>query len=283
MDHCLPHPTNAVPTLIIEPRKRLFQLDLHTLWEYRELLYFLVWRDVKVRYKQATIGAAWAVLQPLGTMLVFVVVFSYFAKMPSDGVPYPVFAFTALLPWTYFATAVSQAGGSLISEAQLLKKIYFPRLIVPIAAAVVPMIDFAVSFVILLGLMLWYGITPSLAVLMLPVFLALSVMTALAVGLVLSALNVQYRDVKYTIPFLVQFWMFASPVIYPVSLVPEPWRWFYGLNPMVGVIEGFRWVLLGTPSPDFVVMGITALVVAGLLFGGMVFFRNMERRFADVA
>lgn len=282
MDHCLPHPTNAA-TLIIEPRKRLFQLDLHTLWEYRELLYFLVWRDVKVRYKQATIGAAWAVLQPLGTMLVFVVVFSYFAKMPSDGIPYPIFAFTALLPWTYFATAVSQAGGSLISEAQLLKKIYFPRLIVPIAAATVPIIDFAVSFVILLGLMLWYGITPSLAVLMLPVFLALSVMTALAVGLVLSALNVQYRDVKYTIPFLVQFWMFASPVIYPVSLVPEQWRWLYGLNPMVGVIEGFRWVLLGTPSPDFVVMGITALVVAGLLFGGMVFFRNMERRFADVA
>jgi lipopolysaccharide transport system permease protein len=283
MDRSCPHQTNAAPTLIIEPRKRLFDLDLHALWEYRELLYFLAWRDVKVRYKQATIGAAWAVLQPLGTMLVFVVVFSYFAKMPSDGVPYPIFAFTALLPWTYFSTVISQCGVSLISEANLLKKIYFPRLIVPIAAAVVPLVDFAVSFAILLGLMLWYGMTPSLAVLMLPVFLALSAMTALAVGLVLSALSVRYRDVKYTIPFLVQFWMFASPVIYPVSLVPEQWRWLYDLNPMAGVIEGFRWALLGTASPDFAVMGITTLVVAGLLFGGTVFFKNMERSFADVA
>jgi lipopolysaccharide transport system permease protein len=235
-----------------------------------------------VRYKQTVIGAGWAVLQPLMTMVIFTVIFGNFAKIPSDGLPYPVFTYTALLPWTFFAQGITRGGGSLVSNAGLIRKIYFPRLIVPIAATVAPLVDFAVAFVVLLGMMVWFGIAPTWGVLALPLFLLLALMTALAVDLFLSALDVKYRDVGHTIPFLVQFWMYASPVAYSVSLVPENWRLFYSLNPLVGVIEGFRWALLGKASPDFGVMAVSALVVMALLLCGIVYFKQMERTFADV-
>jgi len=270
------------PTVVIEPRKGLFDLDLGALWEYRELLYFLVWRNVKVRYKQTAIGATWVVLQPLLTMMIFTVVFSYMAKIPSDGLPYPIFAYTALLPWTYFSQAVSRSGVGLVGNANLVSKVYFPRLIIPLASVVTPLVDFVLSFVILLGLMVWFGITPTWGVLVLPLFLLLALATALSVGLFLSALNVKYRDVGYVIPFLTQFWMYASPVIYPVSLVPEKWRLLYSLNPMVGVIEGFRWAMLGKEGVDFGVMAVSAVVVVALLFAGLIYFKHMEQTFADI-
>jgi lipopolysaccharide transport system permease protein len=267
---------------VIQPGKGLLHLDLRAVWQYRELLYFLIWRDVKVRYKQTLIGAGWAILRPLMTMVVFTMVFSKFAKVPSDGLPYPIFAYTALLPWQYFSQAFGHSGGSVVSNANLVRKIYFPRLIVPIAAALAPLVDFALAFVILLVMMVWFGIAPTVGVLALPVFLLLAASTALAVSLWLSAANVRYRDVRYTIPFLAQIWMYASPVAYPVSLVPEKWRFLYSLNPMVGVIEGFRWALLGKQSPDFEVMVVSAIIVLMLLFGGLVYFKRTERTFADV-
>jgi len=268
--------------IIIQPRTRLFHLDLNAVWDYRELLFFLIWRDVKVRYKQTVIGAAWAILQPLMTMVIFTMVFGNFAKIPSDGLPYSIFAYTALLPWQYFAQAISHSSDSLVGSANLITKVYFPRLIVPLSAALAPLVDFAIAFIILLGMMVWFGIAPTWGVLVLPLFLLLALVTALAVGLWLSALNVKYRDVRYTIPFLVQFWLYASPVAYPVSLVPEQWRLLYSLNPMAGVIEGFRWALLGKASPDFGVMVVSTVVVLILLFGGLVYFTRMERIFADV-
>ncbi len=270
------------PTVVIRPRKGLFDLDLRALWHYRELFYFLVWRDVKVRYKQTIIGAGWAVLQPLMTMVIFTVVFSKFAKVPSDGFPYPIFAYTALLPWTYFAQAIGRSGTSLVSSANLIRKVYFPRLIIPISAAVAPLVDFAIAFIILIGMMVWYSSAPTLGILTLPLFLFLALCTSLAVTLWLSALNVKYRDVGHTIPFVVQCWMYASPVAYPVSLVPETWRLLYSLNPMVGVLEGFRWAILGTESPDFGVMAISVVMVIVLLVGGIIYFKQMERSFADV-
>lgn len=270
------------PTVVIEPRKGLFDLDLGALWEYRELLYFLVWRDVKVRYKQTVVGAGWVIIQPLLTMMIFTVVFSYMAKIPSDGLPYPIFAYTALLPWTYFAQALGRTGGGLVGKANLISKVYFPRLLIPLAAVTTPAVDFSLSFVILLGLMAWYGIAPTWGVLALPLFLLLAMLTALAVGLYMSALNVKYRDIGYVIPFMTQFWMYASPVIYPVSLVPERWRLLYSLNPMVGVIEGFRWAMLGKASPHFGMVAVSAAVVLALLFGGLLYFKQMERTFADV-
>ncbi len=270
------------PTVVIEPRRGLFDLDLGSLWEYRELLYFLVWRDVKVRYKQTVVGAGWVILQPLLTMMIFTIIFSYLAKIPSDGLPYPIFAYTALLPWNYFSQALSRGGGGLVGSANLISKVYFPRLIIPLASVVTPLVDFLLSFWILIGMMIWFGISPSWGALALPLFLLLALMTALAVSLFLSALNVKYRDVGHIIPFVAQFWMYASPVIYPVSLVPEKWRLLYSLNPMVGVIEGFRWALLGTQGPDFSVMVVSAVVVLALSFGGIVYFKQMERTFADV-
>ena len=273
---------NMVPTVVIEPRRGIFDLGLKSIWGHRELLYFLVWRDLKVRYKQTIIGIGWAILQPLVTMLISTIIFGYFAKIPSDGVPYPIFAFCGLLPWTYFATALNRCIVSVVADSHVITKIYFPRLILPLAGTASGIIDFFISLVVFLGLMSWYEIPITLWLLTLPFFLMLSLMTALAVGLWLSALNVRYRDVTYTIPFLIQVWMFASPVVYPVNLVPEQWRFVYSLNPMAGVIEGFRWALLGKASPDFSVMGVSALVVAALLAGGLVFFRNMERTFADV-
>lgn len=267
---------------IIESESGLFQLDLKGIWRYRELLFFLIWRDIKVRYKQAAMGVGWAIMQPLLTMLVFSVVFGILARMPSDGIPYPVFAYTALLPWSYFAQALGRTGGCLVGEANLLSKVYFPRLIIPIASVVTPLLDFAISVVMLLILMAWYGISPTWGILALPLFLLLTLMIALAVSLWLAPLNVRYRDIAYVIPFLIQVWMYASPIVYPVSLVPARWRVFYNLNPMVGVIEGFRWAMLGTRSPDFVAMGMSAAFVLLLLFSGAVFFKYMERTFADV-
>src|SRR5262245_58799875 len=241
--------TGKPSAVTIQASKGLFHLDLKDVWRYRELLYFLIWRDVKVRYKQTAIGVGWAILQPLMTMVIFTIIFGSFAKIPSDGLPYSIFAYTALLPWNYFAQAISRSGVSLVGSASLITKVYFPRLIVPISAAVAPLVDFAVAFAILLAMMAWFGIAPTWGMLALPLFLLLALATGLAVGLWLSALNVRYRDVGYTIPFLIQFWMYASPVAYPVSLVPEKWRLLYSLNPMAGVIESFRWALLGKESP----------------------------------
>lgn len=270
------------PPVIIEPTKGLFQLDLAALWQYRELLYFLVWRDVLVRYKQTAIGVCWAVLQPLITMLIFTLVFSNFARIPSDGKPYPVFAFAALLPWICFSQALQRSGSSLVGSANLITKIYFPRLLIPLAASVSPVVDLFFSCIVLLAMMLWYGILPTWGLLALPLFVVLSMLSALSVGLWLTTLNVKYRDIGHIIPFLVQVWMYASPVAYPVSIVPEKWRLLYSLNPMVGVIEGFRWAILGTERPDWMVMIVSSLVVVVLLVSGLVYFKRMEQTFADV-
>ncbi len=270
------------PFKVIQPRKGLFQLDLGSIWNSRELLYFLIWRDVLTRYKQTAIGAAWVVLQPLINMVLFTLIFSRLAKIPSDGIAYPVFAFTALLPWAYFAQALTKTSGSIVGSSNLVTKIYFPRLLIPLAACIAPVVDLVFSFLVLLVLMACYGIAPTWAILYLPVFLGLAIITALAVGLWSSALNVRYRDVGSIIPFVAQIWMYASPVAYPVSVVPEKWRLLYSLNPMVGVIEGFRWALLGKQSPDFSAMAVSAAVVTVLLAGGIVYFKKMEQSFADV-
>jgi lipopolysaccharide transport system permease protein len=269
------------PAIVIRPSRGWVSLNLRDLWEYRELLFFLIWRDVKVRYKQTVLGAAWAILQPFLAMVVFTVFFGRLAKVPSDGIPYPVFAYTALLPWQLFAHALTESGNSLVANQQLLTKVYFPRLIIPISAVLAGLVDFGIAFLVLVGLMLHYGIVPTLAVLTLPFFLLLAIATALAVGLWLSALNVQYRDVRYTIPFLTQFWLFATPIAYSSSLVPERWRALYGLNPMAGVVEGFRWALLGKRGVGpLVIVSATAVVL--LLAGGVIYFRHMEKTFADV-
>jgi lipopolysaccharide transport system permease protein len=270
------------PTVIIQPRKGLFDFDLQAIWHYRELLYILIWRDVKIRYKQTAIGAAWAILQPLLMMIIFTVVFRKFAHVPSDGLPYPIFAYTALLPWQYFAQAISRSTVSLVATPDMISKVYFPRLIVPISASLGPIVDFAIAFIILLGMMVWYGIAPTAGVLLLPGFIGLALLTVLSVSLFFSALNVKYRDVGHAIPFMVQVWMYASPVAYSVSVVPEQWRLLYSLNPMVGVIEGFRWALLGKSSPNVMAIVVSSAVMLVLLLGGLMYFRQMERTFADV-
>jgi lipopolysaccharide transport system permease protein len=257
-------------------------LGLKELWDYRELLYFLVWRDVKVRYKQTVIGAAWTVIQPLLTIVIFTVVFQHFAKLPSDGVPYPLFSFTGLLPWSYFAKALNNGINSVVGSANLITKVYFPRLILPISAILSGLIDFGISFLCLLGMMIWYGLMPGWGVLAVPLFLLLAVLTALSIGLWLAVINVRYRDVGQAIPFLIQLWLFVSPVAYPLSVVPEKWRVLYSLNPMTGVIEGFRWALLGKPMLDILPIAISIVVVLALLFAGIRFFRRMEETFADV-
>jgi lipopolysaccharide transport system permease protein len=269
-------------TLRVQPTKGFGGLDLAALWEFRELLYFLVWRDISVRYKQTLMGAAWTVLQPLLTMVVFTVIFGAFAKIPSDGLPYSIFTFAALVPWTYFSQAISRSGVSLVSDSQLVKKVYFPRLIIPLASAASPLMDFLVSFVVLLLMMAWFHIPLHAGLLTLPFFLLVTVMTATAVSLWLAPLNARYRDIGYTIPFLTQFWFYASPVTYPLSLIPEKWRLLYGLNPMAGVIEGFRWALLGKRTLDLEVVGLSVVVATVLLVTGMVFFKRMERTLADV-
>lgn len=269
-------------TIQIAPASAWPRIELRELWRYRELLYFLTWRDLKVHYKQTALGAAWAVIQPLFMMIVFSVFFGKLARVPSDGVPYPVFTFCALLPWQVFANALTASSNSLVSNQNLITKVYFPRLVVPISAVLGGLVDFAIAFVILIGMLVFYGIVPGWQIVALPAFILFAIMTALAVGLWLSALNVQYRDVRYTINFLIQFWLFATPVAYPSSIVPEKWRVLYGLNPMAGVVEGFRWCLLSqreSPSP---LVFVSALVVLVLLVGGLFYFRRMEQQFADV-
>ncbi len=273
---------HSIPVVLIEPKRNLLSLELRELWEYRELLYFLAWRDMKARYAQSVIGVGWAILQPLLTMAVFTVIFSYWAKMPSDGYPYAIFAYTALLPWTYLAKSVERSSISVVSETGLVQKVYFPRLIIPIAATMGGLVDFGIAFVFLIGMMVWYSIFPTWAVLMLPLFVVLTLATALAVSFWLSALHVKYRDVGSTIPLLIQIWMFASPVLYPVTLVPEQWRLLYELNPMAGVIEGFRWALLGKTSPDFGMLALSGAMIMILFWAGVIFFRWMEQTFADV-
>ena len=266
----------------VKPSRGWISLGLDELWQYRELLYFLAWRDIKVRYKQTALGAAWAIIQPFFTMVVFSIFFGKLAKVPSDGIPYPIFAYAALVPWTFFANGLNQSSNSLVGSANLIKKVYFPRLVVPISSVISGVFDFILAFLVLLGLMLYYGIFPTLNIAWLPFLLLLTLITSLGVGLWLSALNVKFRDVRYTVPFLTQFWLFATPIAYPSSLLSEPWRTLYGINPMVGVVEGFRWALLGTdtaPGPIIIVSTVVALV---LLVGGAFWFRKMEKTFADV-
>jgi len=270
-----------LPLIRIVPYSSRLALRLNELWDYRELLYFLVWRDVKVRYKQTAIGAAWAVIQPVITMIVFTVVFDKFAKVPSGGLPYPIFSFTALLPWNYFSRALNQSILSLVSNANLITKVYFPRLLLPISAVLAGLIDFGIAFVFLVGMMIWYGIEPSSGVVFLPAFILLIMLTALSVSLWLSVINVRYRDVGQAIPFLIQIWMFASPIAYPASVVPEKWRLLYSLNPMAGAIEGFRWALTSSEPPPVQEILVCTLIVGVLLYGGLVFFKRMEETFAD--
>ena len=274
--------TADLRTIRIQPSKGWVSLRLDQLWEYRELIYFFTWRDIKVRYKQTVLGAAWAIIQPLFTMLIFSLFFGRLAKVPSDGLPYPIFAFTALVPWTFFAYGVTQASNSLVTFPNLVTKVYFPRLTLPIATVLAGAVDFVLAFVVLLGMMFFYGVIPTVNIIWLPLLLLLALVTSLGVSLWLSAVNVKYRDVRYTIPFLVQLWMFATPIAYPSSLLEEPWRSIFALNPMVGVVEGFRWALLGAdtaPGPMILVSSVMAVV---LLIGGAFYFRRMEATFADV-
>ncbi|MGQ9525823.1 MAG: ABC transporter permease [Armatimonadota bacterium] len=270
------------PTVVIEPSRGWVSLQLADLWRYRELLYFLVWRDVKVRYKQTALGAAWAIIQPFFTMVVFSLFFGKLAKVPSDGIPYPIFSYAALVPWTFFSTSLSQSSNSLVGSANLITKVYFPRLVIPVSSALSPLPDFAIAFVVLLGMMVYFGIYPTAAALLLPLLVLLALVTALGVGLWLSALNVQFRDVRYVVPFITQFWMFATPVAYPSSLLHGHWKVIYALNPMVGVIEGFRWALLGTKTAPGPMMIASTLAALFILVTGAYYFRRMEKTFADV-
>lgn len=273
--------TNA-PEILIEPSRGWQALGLKELWEFRELFYFLAWRDIKVRYKQTALGASWAILQPLLSMLIFTLIFGILAKIPSDGLPYPLFAYSALLPWQLFVYALTQSSNSLIENARLISKVYFPRLVVPLASVVAGVVDFFIAFSILILLMFYYGVVPTWGVLALPFFLILALGAAMSVGLWMSALNVKYRDVRYTVPFLAQAWMFATPIVYPSSMIPEAWRWLYGLNPMAGVVEGFRWALLGTEILHLpLILVSTGVVVIGLV-GGLYYFKRMEKMFADL-
>ncbi len=274
--------TLRTPTLRIAPSRGWVSLKLNELWEYRELLYFLIWRDIKVRYKQTALGATWAIIQPFFTMIVFSLFFGHLAKMPSDGIPYPIFSFAALVPWAFFANGLSQSSNSLVGSSNLITKVYFPRLIIPLASAFSGVVDFLIAFAVLIVMMLYYGLLPTLNVLWLPLFVLLALVTSLGVGLWFSALNVEYRDVRYVVPFITQFWLFVTPIAYPSSLLHEPWRTIYGLNPMVGVVEGFRWALLRTntaPGPIIAVSSAAALVI---LITGAFYFRRMEKTFADI-
>ena len=268
--------------ITIRPPRGWAPIELGELWEYRELLYFFVWRDIKVRYKQTMLGAAWAIIQPFLTMVVFSIFFGWLARIPSDGLPYPIFAYTALVPWTYFANALTQASNSLVEQERMITKVYFPRLLIPMASVLAGLVDFAIAFSILIGVMVWYGFVPTIAIWTIPFFILLTIATALSVSLWLAALNVQYRDVRYVVPFLIQFWLFITPIAYPSSLIPEQWRPLYGLNPMAGVVEGFRWALLGRAEAPNALLAVSALTVAVVLIGGIYYFRRMEETFADV-
>lgn len=272
----------AVPIIRIEPSRGWVSLKLRELWEYRELLYFLTWRDVKIRYKQTALGVTWAVLQPMLTMLVFTVFFGRLAKIPSDGIPYSLFSLAALVPWTFFSNGLNQSANSLVTSANMIKKVYFPRLIIPLAAVFSGVVDFTIALFLLGGMMLYHGVALGPHAAWLPLFLLLALVTSLGVGLWLSTLNVEYRDVRYVVPFLIQFWMYATPIAYPSSLLPEPWRTLYGLNPMAGVVEGFRWALLDARTQPGPLIGVSALVAVCLMLTGALYFRRMEKTFADV-
>jgi lipopolysaccharide transport system permease protein len=266
----------------IEPARGWATLQLGALWEYRELLLFLTWRDITVRYKQTVLGASWAILQPFLTMIVFSLFFGRLARIPSDGVPYPIFAYAALVPWTFFANGLTHASQSLVTSANLIKKVYFPRLAIPLATVLSELVDLALAFIVLVGMMLYYGIVPTVHTLWLPAFVLLALVTSLGVGLWLSALNVQYRDVRYVVPFLTQIWMIATPIAYPSTLLSEPWRTVYALNPMVGVVEGVRWALLDTATAPGPIVAASAFAAVAILISGAFYFRRMEDTFADV-
>jgi lipopolysaccharide transport system permease protein len=270
------------PVIRIEPANGWVSLKLGELWEYRELLYFLTWRDLKVRYKQTVLGVAWAIVQPFCSMLIFSLFFGRLGKMPSDGVPYPIFAFAALVPWSVFANGLIQSTNSLVGSANLIRKVYFPRLAIPISTILSGVADFALSFLVLIGMMAYYHLWPSLNIIWIPLLLLLGLVTSLGVGLWLTALNVQFRDVRYIVPFLAQFWMFATPIVYPSSLLSEPWRTIYGINPMVGVVEGFRWALLGTATAPGLMIIVSTLTALVILVSGAFYFRRMETSFADL-
>lgn len=269
-------------TIYIKPTSGLAALNLRDLWIYRELVFFMIWRDIKVRYKQTLLGATWAVIQPVMTMLVFNFLFGTVAKVPTDGIPYPIFAYTALLPWGLFVAALNQASRSLTSNNNMITKVYFPRLVLPVASVLAGLVDFAIAFVILLGMMWYYKVTPSLSVIWtLPLFLVLAILTALGVALWLSAINVKYRDVNYALPFLTQFWLFLTPVAYSAQVISERWQLVYSLNPMAGVVNGFRWALLGAGDGPDVALWVSVAISVVILVSGLFYFRNMERTFAD--
>ena len=269
--------------ILIKPLRGWIALGLDEVWRYRELLFYFIWRDIKVRYKQTLLGAAWAILQPVFTMVVFSIFFGRLAKMPSDGIPYPIFSYTGLLPWTFFATGMANGANSIVRDSNLIKRVYFPRLVTPVSAVVGALPDFLLAFLVLIAMMLYYGLFPTAAsILLLPLCLLLALMTSMGVGLWLAAMNAQYRDIRYIMPFLTQFWMYATPVVYPSSLLEEPWRTLYGLNPMVSVVEGFRWSLLGRGDPAMSMIVVSFITATIVLVSGAFFFRRMERRFADV-
>ncbi|MEO8339516.1 MAG: ABC transporter permease [Nitrospirota bacterium] len=270
------------PFVVIEPCRGWFSLKLKALWDYRELLYFLAWRDLKARYAQTVMGLAWAVVQPLFMMVVFTVIFGKLARFPSDGIPYPLFVYAALVPWTFFAKSLDRSGFSVVAESNLITKIYFPRLIIPLSATLGGLLDFAIAFLLLVAMMVWYGVFPSWNLMVVPFFLLLTILTSLSVSLWLSALFVKYRDVAAVVPLMTQVWMFASPIVYPVSMVPQEWQGLYSINPMVGVVGGFRWALLGAPAPDPAVLALNVLTIAVLLILGMAYFNRMANTFADV-
>jgi len=273
----------SIPIVVIEPNKTWFDLNFTGIWEYRELLLYLAWRDIKTRYAQTSIGFAWAIIQPVAMMLLFTLVFSNFAKLPSDGIPYPLFVYAALLPWGFFSRSLDRSSFSVVAESNLISKVYFPRIIVPISATLVGLIDFVIAFVLLLIMMAYYQIMPRWeAFLVVPLLLLLTMLTSLAVSLWLAAVFVRFRDIAAAMPLVTQIWMFATPVVYPASLVPDKWRWLNDLNPMAGIIEGFRWALLRTPFPGVNKMALMVVCIVALLVLGMAYFNRIERKFVDV-
>lgn len=277
---------SAPPVLLLAPRTRWLTVDTREFWYYRELLYFFIWRDIKVRYKQTAVGAAWAVLQPLMTMLLFSLLFGRLAKLPSQGLPYPLFYYSALLPWMYFSTTLQNTTSKLVENQHVITKVYFPRLMLPLSATLCGLVDFGISFLMFAVILSYYGVRfaiwPGLGLLYFPILLLLTILLALGVGLWLSALNAIYRDVKYVLPFLLQFWMFASPVAYPASLIPPKWRWLYGLNPLSGVIEGFRWSLTGRGDLPYRQLALSAAMILAIAVSGLAYFQAMEVTIADV-
>ena len=267
---------------VIEPPGSWLSINFKELWAYRELLFILAWRDVSILYKQSIVGIGWVIIQPVMTMLIFTIIFGKFAKLPSDGLPYPIFTYCALLPWNYFARSLSGSSNSLVGSSHLITKVYFPRLIIPLSKVFSGLVDFCIAFIILIAMMIWYQISPTSGILLLPLFMLIAMITSLAVGLWLTALNVKYRDIQFIVPFLAQFWMYASPVAYSTGIVPQKWQLIYALNPMVGVIEGFRWALLGKGSPNSEMILLSSGIVLIIFISGLYYFKKMEQSFADV-